>query len=283
MNELRYYISALYYSLFSRRFYADLIANKRMLGFRYLLILAVIAATPISFEIKYIISKIFPPATASEPAEESIDFIKKQVPPLYIENNKLRIEASTNQSIVSRSGSLLAIFDVENKIDDLEQYDKILIVGQDTLRLKLPDNQGTAVIMTNEIFQSLKPYFMESGQGEKFDTSRFFDDMVRISQTPLPVIIMFSSFWYLAIYMFSALAYSFAAGLLLTIICKKTSFDFRQCFRIAVFTATPVALLEAISNISGEALFSFASLVYFATHILYIHFAIESYKRSNLK
>ena len=278
MQELKYYITALYYSLFSRKFYADLIGRRNALGVKYLLVLAIIVAAPISIEIKYLITKAFP-SSDSESAEDNWSYIKSQVPEIYIQNNNIKIDAVTNQNIISRSGDLVAVFDVENKIDDLTQYNKILVINSDSIRLKLPENQGTAVILTNEIAHSMKQYFIESAKGDKLDTQRFFDDLWQITKTPLPLIIFFTVIWYFIKYLFSVFAYSFMAGMFLTMICKKTSFDFRQCFRIAVFTATPVALIEAISNVSGGGLFSYTSLVYFITHMLYIHFAVESYKK----
>jgi hypothetical protein len=278
MLELKYYINALYLSFFSRKFYAELINNNKLLGARYLLILTFIVALPVSFEVKYIINMIFP-SSESATSDENLDYIQKQIPEIKIVNGEFNIAAETNIEVTSKSGELVGIFDVENKVDDLTSYNEVIIVNKESVRIKLPNDAGTAVMMSNELAQTLQQYFNDNGKDKTFDTKRFFEDLKQVSRTPLLFIIIFSVIWFYMKYILATLAYSFVAGLFFTIICKKATFDFRQCFRVAVFTATPVALLEAISNSSGGTLFSHASLVYFVTHMIYIHFAVESYRK----
>jgi hypothetical protein len=280
MAELKYYIEALYQSLFSRRFYFDLTARKSMLGIKYILILAIIVSTPRAFEIKYIIARVFSPVPG-ESVEQNLNFIEAQIPPIYIRNGKFSIDASKNKEIMSTSGNLIAVFDVEDKINDLNDYNNILVINPETLRFKISDDE-TMVFMTNELSESLDKYFDEDGKGKKFNTEKFFFDLAQISKTPLLLIILFTVMGYFAKYLFSALLFSFVAGIFFVSICKRTIFDFRQCYRIAAFTLTPVALLETISNSLGGSIFSYTSLVYFITHLLYIHFALESYKKFNL-
>jgi hypothetical protein len=78
MREIKYYISALFLSLFSRRFYADLMKNRSDLGLRYLLFLSLVIAAPLAVEAKYLLSNIFKAQSGS--AGENLEQILKQVP-----------------------------------------------------------------------------------------------------------------------------------------------------------------------------------------------------------
>ncbi len=276
MKELKFYISALYLSLFSRGFYVGLIGSSRVLGLRYILLLAVLLAVPVAMEVRYLIAGIFPVGSA-----ESLENIKKQIPPVYYENGEFKIEAAENRNIVAMTGEVLAVLDVERKIDDLSHYNKIVIISPEALRLKFSESSAVAVIMANEIYKSLNQYFkITAGGRSKFDTAQFVDDLDQVSRTPTFLITIFSAMWFFLKYAFSAFGFSFVAGMMMAMLCNRTIFDLRQCFRIAAFTATPVAFLEIISVSLGGGLFSYASLVYFITHMIYIHFAIESYKRT---
>lgn len=272
MTELKFYIRALFLSFFSRRFYADLIANRNIFGIWYLLILSVFVATPLAFEVKFIINHFF--FTEGTSIDESVEHISKQMPAIEFHDGKIEVQSKTNQSIYSRSGNLVAVFDVESKIDDLNGYEEILVINENGMRFKFSDG-GVAVLMGVEIENALKQYIVE----DKFNSEKFFTDIRKILKTPLIAILVFSTIWFFIGYLVSAFALSFIVGIFISFVCKNSTFDLKMCYRIAAFTATPVALLEMLSNLVGGALFSHVSLVYFITHLIYIHFAVESYKK----
>ena len=277
MPNLKYHINAFYQSLFSRAFYADLIANKKILGFRYLMILALILAIPVSIEVRAIMQNIF----GAGNSVENIEYVAKQVPDIFIENGHFKINAQANQNILSSNGQIVAVLDVENKVNDLDSYDKVVVISSDSMRIKLPNNAGFGVAILNpeEVAKSFQQYFEPQTQGVlKLDKEQFFGDLAQISKTPMILIILMSFLWYLVNYSLSAIFFSFVAGIFMAIMCKTSNFDFRRTFRIAAFTSTAVMLLELTSTITGG-LFMNASLVYFITHLLYIHFAVESYRR----
>jgi hypothetical protein len=185
-----------------------------------------------------------------------------------------------NKNIYSKSGNLIAIFDVENKIDDLDKYEKVLIINQHGIRFKFAEDAVVMVLLAGEIEQSFKQYFSDEGKNKSgLDIVRLFEDFRMILEMPYMLIVIFLAMVFFVKNIFSALAYSFVVGIMIVTVCKNGIFEFRQCFRIAAFTATPVVLLDMLSNMLGGGLFSYTSLVYFITHMLYIHFAVESYKR----
>lgn len=277
MQEIKYYISALYLSLFSRNFYAELIANKNIMGIKYLLLLALIVSTPIALEVKYLFKNIF--TSEGVGIDESVDHILKQLPEISIKEGKIITSLKDNLTITSRSGDIIAIFDVQNKLTALDNYESILVISEDSVRVRMPDDAGTAVLLARDIEEIFRQYNETTEEGNKFNLIKLFTDVKHILKTPLPLIIILASLWFWLRYIFSAFVYSFMAGIFLSIMCKKNSFDLKLCFRVAAFTLTPVALLEMFSNMMGGGLFSYATLVYFITHILYMYFAVESYRK----
>ncbi len=277
MKELKFYISALYLSLFSRKFYADLIHNRQIFGVRYLLLLSIIVATPIAMEVKYIFSNIFSAEGIS--IDDNVDYVFKQLPEISVENGKIKTSAKSNLSVVSKSGAVMVVFDTENKIDDLDNYDGVLVVNEEGIRFKLPNESGVAILMASDIENAFNQYTESTASGNKFNLIKMFSDIKQVLKTPFILIVILASLWFFLRYVFSAIIYSFIVGIFFSVVCKRTSFDFKQCFRVAAFAATPVALLEMISNIFGGGLFSYVSLVYFLTHMIYIHFAVDSYRK----
>jgi Protein of unknown function (DUF1189) len=277
MNTTFYNINAIYYSLFSRGFYAELINKNSVLGLRYLFIMAVLVALPLSLTMKSKVSAMVR-SNPSESVESNLAYIEKQLPAIFLKNENLKIEAFTNVEILSMSGDLIAVFDIERTVQDLAKYDSILVINPETLRFKLP-NGKIEVFMIDEVSGSLGRYFDDTPEGKKFNPERFFEGIKQVYSVPLPIIVLFTAIGYFLVYLVSAIIYSFVVGSFFLLLYEKPLLSFRKCFRVAAFTLTPVVMLEAISNALGGNIFSYTSLVYFTTHIIYIYFALESYKK----
>ncbi len=268
---------SIYLSLYSRGFYFDLIQNKRMLGAKYLLLLSLIISVPVSIKVKMIITNFFTEQEVS--TDDNINYIASQMPDVFVEGNFLKFRGESNYIINSKVGKAVVIVDVEEKISDLKDYEKIAVVDKSGFRYKLADGKGIVVIPSSDIIAGLNQYLIGDGANSKLNKEKFFNDLKILAQAPILLIFILSFLWFYTNNLVSALLFSFITGILFALICRNYSFDFKQCFRIAAFTLTPVLYLETISNMLGNSLFSNASLVYFVAHLLYIHFAIESYKK----
>ncbi len=275
MAELRYYINALYLSLYSRNFYAQLIGKGTALGVKYLLLLSLLLAVPMSLYAHRAITGFF--ASDSVSTQDNLNRISSQMPALKVEQGRIVMPFTYNHIISGSDGGDAVVFDVENKIDDLEMYDRILVVNAEGIRIKTAG--GTAVFMASELEQILKQYFTPEKGGNRFNGEKFFSDMGKISATPFLFVLVICVFWYFMQCMVSALIYSFIVGMFISILQRGTKFDFRTCFRVAAFTSTPIALMEMTSIWMGQGIFAYASVVYFVTHMLYIYFAVESYTK----
>jgi hypothetical protein len=223
MREIKYYISALFLSLFSRRFYADLMKNRSDLGLRYLLFLSLVIAAPLAVEAKYLLSNIFKAQSGS--AGENLEQILKQVPKITVENESFKIDSDVNKNIYSKSGNLIAIFDVENKIDDLDKYEKVLIINQHGIRFKFAEDAVVMVLLAGEIEQSFKQYFSDEGKNKSgLDIVRLFEDFRMILEMPYMLIVIFLAMVFFVKNIFSALAYSFVVGIMIVTRVQKWYF-----------------------------------------------------------
>ncbi len=274
---IRYYLHSIYLSLYSRLFYAGLFHNKRASGVRYLLLLSFMISVPLAFELKVLINKAF---FNSADAEENVQYIVNQLPEIDIKKDKISTPLSQNQSIISKSGNTVAIIDVENKINDINEYSGILIIDSDGLKMKMPNSETVFIVAAEDLAISLDKYFATKADGSRqFLTADFLRDTEQVLQTPFIMILVFFTILFSIRYILSAVIYSLVAMIFAVIIVKPRRAEFSQYYRIAAFTTTPAALLEMLSYMTLGSIFIHASLIYFIAHLLYIHFAIESYKK----
>lgn len=275
MANLAFYFSALILSLYSRRFYAHIVKFPVKPAMKYLLLLSLLVALPLAMEAKSMVDRLS--RAGQVDVEKDLEHIRKQLPEIYIKDSKFAFSIENNLAVNSLTGDIVAIFDIEGLITDLSTYPGVAIVNKNDLKILIPETDEVMVIKPEEVRNS--QYFQISDGVRKLNTKEFFVFLKNVMSIPFLMIYLVAILWILARYTISSLAYSFIVGVFLSMMAKENSFDFRQCFRVAAFTLTPVAILEMTSNYLGHPLFSYVTLVYFVTHILYIHFAVESYRR----
>lgn len=284
----KYYISALYLSLFSREFYRDLIGNKKIYGLRYILLLALILGFPVSLQIKYMMNDlvgkdvgVFHKITEDE-IENEVKYISSQMPDIIFEKNNFKSGGSEPSYIYSGNKDLVAVIDTERKLKEIPQ-ENLLMLKDNELEF-IAGGVLSAVVSAVDIYQSFSNYFELNIEGKpELNEQRLLKDIYLVITTPFPVIYIFCFLWLTFKYFFKIIIYSFISGMIFSLMLKTESFDFKLCIRTAVFTATPVAVLEFLSFSLGQNFFVHVNLVYFITHIIYIYFAVESYKRKQPK
>jgi hypothetical protein len=269
------YIKAIIYSLYSRAFYANLFTESKLSPIKYLILLCLIISIPNSLEIKSYMNNF-----ADDSGNmQNLEYIKKQIPDVIVEGDKVKFDTENNVNIVSKDGNLVAIFDVENKVDDTSKFEKILVFKSDVLIIKMPEKKNQIVIDLAGLKDSFKQYQTPVNGKNKIDVNRFLDDFSKVLNIPTVIITLLLLFWYFLSYIISILGYSLIVGFAINIMLKTRGFNFKLSFKIATFTATAIFCFEMLAAILGYNLFSNVGLVYFITHLIYIHFAIESYKK----
>lgn len=266
------YIKAIIFSLYSRAFYANLFTESKLSPIKYLILLCLLISIPNSLEIKSYMNNF-----ADDSGNmQNLEYIKKQIPDVIVEGDKVKFDTENNVNIVSKDGNLVAIFDVENKVDDTSKFEKILVFKSDVLIIKMPEKKNQIVIDLAGLKDSFKKYQTTVNGKNKIDVNRFLDDFSKVLNIPTVIITLLLLFWYFLSYIISILGYSLIVGFAINIMLKTRGFNFKLIFKIATFTATAVFCLEMLAAILGYNLFSNVGLVYFITHLIYIHFAIES-------
>lgn len=273
--NIKNYIFAIPASLYSRAFYASLFNINNVSPVKYLILLCLIIAIPNAMQIKSYMNNF----AVDNENMQSLEYIKKQIPEIIIEGDKVKFDTEKNVNVISKEGNLVAIFDVENKVEDISKFEKILVFKNDVLIIKLPEKQNEIAIDLRSLKESFKQYQISSGGKDKIDVNKFLNDFTQILNISALSISAILTFWYFLSYLISILGYSLIAGFLYNIMLKNKGFNFKQSFKIATFTATPIFCLEMLAAVLGYPLFSRVGLVYFITHLIYIHFAIESYKK----
>lgn len=285
MTQLKFYFSALVKSFYSRDFYFNLIWRNNFYGFKYIFLLALLLAIPVSFQVKQMLSSmmvneagLFHAVSGSEINKE-IDNISAQLPNITFEDNRFISDSTAPSYIKGGDGSLVAVIDTERKLTNLSNFNNLVLLRENEMIL-IMDGRVSGSVPAADLYQSFRNYFTVNDEGKpQFNIKAFFRDFYSIVTTPYPVIFVFCIIWFAIKYFFKALLYSFISGLFLGLMLKNYQFDFKLCLRIAIFTATPVALLEFVTYMIGYNIFNYGNLVYFLTHMIYIYFAVESYKK----
>ncbi len=289
MTSLKFYISAIFQSLFSREFYYDLISNKNIFGFRYVFLIALILAVPVSMQVKYLLNTLvvkeagaFHEVSNDEISRE-INHISVQLPKLTFEKNNFVSSDAEPSYIYASDKTLIAIIDTDRKVNNIDTLGNVALLRGNELKI-IVDGSLSAIVSAGDLYQSFQDYFKVNGEGKpEFITKKFLQDFYAVITIPYPVIFFFCFLWMAFKYFFKAVLYSFIAGMIINLMLKPERFDLKLCIRIAAFTSTAVAVLEFLSFSLGQNIFVFSNLVYFITHILYIYFAVESYKKLRVR
>ncbi len=289
MTELKFYIHSLAKSLHSRIFYSELIRRNNIYGLKYTLFIALILSIPASLQVRYLLNSLVTSEAgmfhqiSGNNIEKEIEYISAQVPKLIFERGKFKTNNLEPTYIRSKNGEPIAVIDTERNLEDLSTLGNIVLL-RDTDMLILAGGKTSGIINAADIYQSFQNYFLiNSEKVLQFNSDDFFRDFYAIITISYPAIFIFCFIWLGLRYFFKAILYSFIVGIFFSLMLKIYRFDFKQCVRISAFTSTPVALLEFISFTSGQNIFAYPNLVYFTTHLIYIYFAVESFRKMSQK
>jgi hypothetical protein len=258
--------------------------NYKIYGFAYILFLSFFISIQVSSKTKQSLNQFIgaTPNYSFEDNSENYDYIVSQIPKLRIEDNKFKNYGFDGLlNVASKSGKDILLVDTQDAIQDFSLYSDLLIIrsdrvlfllGDDILTLQLPD------------IISQVPQYISKGDGQTiFDMQLLFDDLRGFFIAPQFLLLIISMFWFFLRYSFKAIAFSFFVGLICNMVLKSRRFTFRAFLRISSFSMTIVFLLEFISISIGGALFSRPELIYFIAHLLYIYYAVDSYKQITFK
>ncbi len=285
MNKI-FYLKSLYKSLYCREFYFNLFFARKVSYFKYLLILAMLVAIPVSLNAKKTLNQIISselPIFSSinnEIIDKEIEFIKSQSPEIIYKNNQFYSDNFEPTIIKNHSNEILAIIDTERKLTKSDYNNSPVILKDNELIFNDEINNIQTSLPANEVFNSFEKYFDNKNENEKlFRIDKFYFDFLSIINTPFYVILFFCFIWFLVKFLISTILYSFIVGAMLSILIKNYIFEYKLCLKISAFTLTPIVIFECVTYGAGVKIFNYTNLVYFITHIIYIYFAIESFSK----
>lgn len=285
MKNIILYLNSLGLALFSRKFYYELFVVHKSLGFGYLLFISVLISVPVSYKTKgamvnFIGNNI---SDSAEEVHENVEYISSQLPLLQIIQGKIQnVKIMPSPSVVeSKQGKPVFIFDISDKIDDYSAYDDVVIINSDKFVMLFAGI--TMAVSLSDILPDIQKYLTVKESYTEFDIKSLFADMEILFLSPTLVFLLISSFWFFLRYAFKALTFSFFVGALSNIFLKTRIFTFRTFVRISCFSLTIVFIFEFMSYFWGIAIFSRPEIVYFVAHLLYINYAVESYKKMSFK
>lgn len=284
MRNFKLYIKALLFSLFSRSFYYDLIVSYKIYGLIYVFFLSFIISLPISHQVKSSFNN-FIGVTSDASIDEindNIDYIADQIPDLAIKNNKMSIASGDDTIVVvSKSNKPVFVIDTNDSIQDLTGYENTILLGSDKFILSF--NEASVAISLADVMSDLAKYLSKKDGYTEFSFRDLFLDMRGLFIFPAFAFVIVSALWFFMRYSFKVVAFSFVAGFLMNLMLKGRVFTYRAFLRVSSFAITPIFLMEFMSYNFGVVIFSRPELVYLVTHLFYIYFAIESYKKMSFK
>ncbi len=285
MQQIKLYITSLYLSLFSKGHYYKLFVNYNFYGFRYIALLSLLIAIPITnFTKKDLKAFIGEEASSSiEESNENYDHILSQMKTLRIKEGKFIDDFnSVPQNIFSKSGKLIMVFDPSNTIQNLDKYQDVIFLKSDTVYY-LTDGNSVGISLVN-LIPELKSYLNQvEGGVTNFNVEKLFSDLRWMFVSPSLILFIGCFCWFFLRYSFKAVAFSFFVGMMVNLIMKGRVFPFKTYIRISTFALTFVFLLEFLSVTLGIQIFSSPELIYFLAHLIYIYYAVDSYKQISFK
>lgn len=285
-QDLKNHLISIYKSFYLREFYYDLFKSSKSYGFQYLMLLAFIVSIPVSIHVKMIAEDLVGvkdvPSVDENYLKSNAKYISNQIPKIHIENKRFVSEVSEPKEIYAKGGKLVAVIDTSDKLLEMGFYDNVIVVNSKDVIIIIG---GVVVnIPAADFLASFEEYFSVSKEkGKKtFLTNKFFTDYNLLVLMPTVIITIICAGWFFVSYLFTNLLFSVAVALMCFIVLKKNNFPFRTLIKISIYTSTPIMLLEFISFATQQVFFSDTNIIYLVIHVLYIHFAVESYKKLEL-
>jgi hypothetical protein len=285
VSNFSFYIRSLALALFSKQYYYDLIKHKKISGFKYIFFISLLAAIPISLNIKDSITAFISGKNSSNQQYiEDGKFILSQIPEIYYDKGNFRTEEERVYEAYNKNGQLKVLIDTQRVKPNLEDLDNAIVMSKNELIFLF---QGTPLIMkSDEVFNSLGMYFKEGGEAGKriFDLKFLLTDLINLRATPIVIFIAMSFVWFALRYVLAIFLYSFIASIFWANMVGLKPQNYRKFFRISAFSSTAVIVIETINiSIFDGVLFSYPQIIYFFIHLIYIHYAIYSYRQINNK
>ncbi|HCR85941.1 MAG TPA: hypothetical protein DIV86_04615 [Alphaproteobacteria bacterium] len=273
-----YYLNALYLSLFSKDFYAEIIAKGKPSGLIYIMLVSLVVSLPVSLNSKRHIAEIFDFDAKNTSAEAYSAAINSQFPELSYNNGKFEFDINEIRDISIQNDNSFIIIDPNDELKSFSKFPDSLILKPEKLLYNYK-NVELQIFTPVKVFESFEPYFLRSDNGYVFDSKRFFNDLSYFISFSYPIILFLvflitASKYIIWVFLFSNIAY-----LLFNLKLKNISIPSRTIFRICCFTITPVALFELVRVVfSIENLFLYPVIIGAIINIIYINYVIENFK-----
>lgn len=125
------YRQALYMAFYSRRLYIDVVKRWRGFGFKYLLLLVIIAVIPMSGRIIYKFNHAF---------DDQLITLINEIPPLDIRNGELVFDKPMPYIIKDKTGADSIIIDTTGKVTQIDKThpNLMMLITKDTLYFLSP-------------------------------------------------------------------------------------------------------------------------------------------------
>jgi hypothetical protein len=282
MNQIQKYLSGIYRVFYDKNFYHDVIAKWNVYGIGYLFLLCALFSISISNYNYKIIREFFSYDISSEfdnsgnvSFNENTDELIKSFPKITYKSGKFYSEEKEPKLILDNSLQPFFLIDLEDKKIENE-YDKIIHIGSSKVTVKSGESLFTigAKDFIGMFSKESKPKEFTFTQ-EHIKAVFFYIGF--LSSVNILIVYLLSLLSLMAVYIFNSLIFTLFAksmGFMMAIDLK-----YKTAFRIAVVTSTPLIIFDAITFSTGFEVFKMKDLIYFLMHLVYVFFALESFKK----
>jgi len=276
------YLKTIFLALFSRDLYRDVASKWLGMGLMYIFFITCLISLFLSFKVNMTIDEIFKFEAGMEKEflPKRISAIIEQIPEIKISGGKFITESDkpTYISFPESPEKTIIIIDTKNQIQDLENTDALIFIQQRGIAIK--EGKLMQALSVKEILQ-----IMGAQPNHEMIIKR--DDLLSWARQSMEQSKIVPMIFFLWKTITSTIQYTFQA-----LIMGFVGLAFCQIFRIkpqmsmlarlSAVALTPVMLLEAITLLTGTAIFAYPHFVYLTIHAMYLFYAIESLRNSNI-
>lgn len=232
------YWQALYMAFYSSRLYVDVAKRWQGYGVLYMLLLIVLASTPLSVKIIVDFKRYF---------DEQLTYPIGQLPPLYIQNGQVTFDKPMPYLIKNSAGEVVAIIDTTGKVTGIDgAYPKLsILVTKNKLHYRSPEFKLLAFKKEQQPYEGT----VSSQTFDKNDNGIFVgkqwlvtSDIAKIKYSTEALIYPVLALFWFSLYTVFLMAFAYM-GHLFALIIFKYRLKYKEACRLFLVASTPQVLV----------------------------------------
>lgn len=270
------YLKAIPRSLYSAELYREVARKWHALGIVYLCMVVLICLIPAAYRMSVLIDDVFGSAEMRREGvlPERILRIISQVPPMQLENSRMRTEAEQPYTIYDPENNLPFIVVDLRTGSERNIHDNVpIVVSGRSLIVRYADYAPQPIPYTD-----IARWMLADEQAQvdidALTVQKWAETAVRELYLMPWILWLWQGFVMSINQLIQVLMFAIFAIVIADMFSLRVRF--RTLFRLSAVTTTPILVCEGVSYFLGYSIFAYPSMIYFLLHTVYLYTAVEA-------